>query len=267
MAKAGRTIDENRTAEEQQEASTEGAWETPAESNGAVVPCKRHRWKGGDVCIRCGTPKSAVVKTVAGRTSAGLNATRRGGRSNSFSFMEMLLSTGWLLIGHGIEKLPTPLQEPWRKDGEPVAMRENDKGEIVPLTPAFAIGNTWKMESGVAGARLHRFGMQFPTYKLVSAMLEPVGKYADVGQLFAPPLFMGLAAMKPEVVDDPTIKGIMLGALIPILVEQAKMMERQNELLQTLEGATEAQINLANQIVDSMLGRSDGRTNSQRNTA
>lgn len=261
MAKAGRTIDEGRTAEEQQEASTNGAWEQPVEPT--ATPCKRHTYKGGDGehCVRCGMAKSEVVRTAATRTAAGMNVAR-GRRGSSFSFMEMLLSTGWLLIGHGIEKLPSPLQEPFEKEGQPVALRENEKGEIVPLTPAFAIGQTWKMEAGVAGARLHRFGSQFPTYKLVAAMLEPVGKYADVGQLFAPPLFMGIAAMRPEIVDDPTVKGIMLGALIPILVEQAKMMERQNELLKNLEGATEEQVDMANRIVESMLGqRQNGRTN------
>jgi hypothetical protein len=72
--------------------------------------------------------------------------------------------------------------------------------------------------------------------------------------LFAPPLLVGLAAMRPDIAREPTVRGIMLGALIPILSEQAKMAEAQAELLGKLEGVTAETMEAANNILDQLLG-------------
>lgn len=230
--------------EQETATATDGGWEAP-HANGSVGTsgkvCVRHRYKGGDGvhCVNCGQAKETRAASIA-RTV--------GGRTAKAGVLEMPISLAWMGLGWGIEKQNKVLSEPRKllADGE---------GEATGIPVSVAVGRTFKMEATVAGKRIDKALRGTPFYRAVAPWFDMAGGLVDVGALFAPPLLVGLAALRPEVVaENPTIRAIMVGTLIPILVEQAKMAERQAELLTKLEGADAATIEQANAIVDSLLG-------------
>lgn|SRR5487761_181340 len=232
--------------EQETETPTDGGWESNGANNGSVASsgkvCIRHRYKGGDGihCTNCGQAKETRAATVA--------RTLGGGRSARAGALEMPISLAWMGLGFAMEHQNKLLAEPRRLEAD-------GEGEPTGIPVSVAVGRTFKMEASVAGKRIDKALRATPFYRAVAPWFDMAGGLADVGALFAPPLLVGLAALRPEVVqNNPAIRSIMVGTLIPILVEQAKMAERQAELLSKLEGADAATIEQANAIVDSLLG-------------
>lgn len=198
---------------------------------------KRHRFAGGSVCIRCGYTKSEASATGTTRTRT---ATVKQGK------LENLFSLIWLGAGYGIEKLPESTGLPG------TAPKRDEEGEALSIAPTVAVGRALQMEAAVAGRRIDRAFARFPIYKVVAPWFEPAGAAADILPLLAAPLIAGMVAARPELGER--LRGPMIAALIPVLVEQAKMAEAQGELLSKLEGVTSETLETANELVNAMLG-------------
>jgi hypothetical protein len=146
----------------------------------------------------------------------------------------------WAGLGFGIAKQPWVGQEKTDEDTRTVA-------EVV--------GMTVQMEAGIAGKRVERALRRTPAYKYIVQAITPIGIAADLGPLVMAPAMFGLAAWKPEVVrNSPGLQRVMLGMLVPILAEQAKMAEKQAELLSNFEGYNEETLAQASKILESILG-------------
>lgn len=231
----------DETGERTETSSEGGGWEatqaeTKAETNAVCVSdagsFARHKWSGGDICVRCGATKptpSSETRSSTGRTRRG-----RAGR------LESLLSTAWLALGYGIEKQPFLLSDPVKQ------------GERETIPPAVAAGRAMQLEAAVAGRKLDQAFSRHPAYRIVARFLDDQGgAFIDIAPLLAMPILVGLAAQNPERAER--YKGMLVTMMIPVLMEQTRMMEEQAELLGKLEGATSETLEQAAEIVNNLL--------------
>ena len=207
----------------------------------------RHKWAGGETCERCHVAKPTAATREA-KDSSGIARTRAPRTGE----LETAISLAWMGAGIGIEK------QPWvgqvymnRETGLYVSAKdagENDR----PVTVAEAVGKTIQMESAIAGKRIDRALRRTPLYKILAPYFSTVGLAADLAPLIAPPLLVGLAAARPDIGER--FKPMMVMMLLPVLAEQAKMAESQNELIEKMEGVNQNTIDAASNLIDELLG-------------
>jgi hypothetical protein len=197
---------------------------------------QRHKWKGGDTCVVCGAHR----KTRTPRAPRAVAATKIGN-------VETIASLLWLGLGVGVEYQPVVGRKPFRN--------QKDNPEAVPV--AVAIGRSLQMESAIAGRRIDRALRSNPLiYGIINLFLShPTAKWAvELGPLLVPPLIVLAAGMLPEQAFD-RLRGVMMTALIPVVVEQAKLIQQQTELMSKMEGMSEDNINMAANMIDALLGK------------
>lgn len=233
----------NESADETEVADRPSGWETAPETGGTA--CKRHRWNGGDTCVRCGATKADVQNARTGSDGSGGSvevvgrARQSRGRSGD---LETLISIGWAGIGFGISRQPWLLQEP--------TGRKDSSGD--EITVAGSIGAAWSVESAVAGKRIDRALRRTPVYRHIVRWITPAGVAADIVPLFIPPIVVGLAAYKPEVARE--FKPLLMGLMIPVLAEAAKLAEQQAELVANLGNVNDEVIQQASDFIDNLVG-------------
>lgn len=232
-------FDETSNAVDREDAPSSG-WVTEPE---AASVCKRHRWDGGDVCVRCGASRASVsTQRSTGATVeivGKARATRVGGRTGD---LETLISIGWAGMGFGIQRQPFLLQEP--------TGRLDANGD--DITVAKAVSAAWMMESAVAGKRIDRALRRTPVYKHLVRWLTPAGLVADIAPLFVAPLIVGLAAYRPETAQQ--FKPMLVAAMVPVLAEAARLAEQQNDLMGKLGDVNDETREMAEAFLDNILG-------------
>lgn len=217
-----------------QNSNGDSGWETTPSIPIGVAPHKgRHTYRDG-VCIKCGAIEGQAQPKQP-RSSSSISRTTK-----SVVSLPSLFSAVWMAASIGIEKQPWILAESVVEGKAP---------------PSVAVGRTMKMESAVAGKRIDKALKGTPVYAALTKLMEAAGPWAELAPLFAPPIIIGLASVKPELGEQ--FRPVLVGALIPILIESAKMAEEQARLLQQFEGVTAEVVEQANAIVDSFLNMSE----------
>jgi hypothetical protein len=231
------TTDTNIDLESDNEQSTEGSggWETPTAQETVVTPCKRHTFKGGDTCVRCGAPRTARV--------ARPRAPRAVGGVSSRDSLETVLGLLWGGIGLGVQHQPLIGKTPR-------VYTINDE-EVEGASVSEAVGKALQMEAAVAGRRIdHAWRKGSPlSYLIVNAFVNKVTWATDLAPLLAMPL---IAALPPVVLER--IKPQLAQLVVPVLVEQAQMIKKQSEMMGNLDAFTKQAIIEAERTIDQVLG-------------
>jgi hypothetical protein len=223
----------DETAADQNSNGASG-WEVPQESTTpiGVRPHKgKHRFRDG-VCTKCGA--------IEGQVQPRQQRTSLSPRGKTTIGIPQLISAVWMAAGIGLEKQPWILQEPVQEGMAP---------------PAVAVARVIKLESAVAGKRIDKALRGTPVYAALTKLLDVAGPWAELAPLFAPPLIIGLASIKPELGEQ--FRPMLVASLIPVLIESTKMAEEQARLLAQFEGVTAEVVQQANAIVDSLLSKED----------
>jgi hypothetical protein len=166
--------------------------------------------------------------------------------------VETIASLLWLAAGVGIEYQPLLGRKPFHAKDDP---------DGVPV--AVAVGRSLQMESAIAGRRIDRALRSNPiVYGIINLFLShPTAKWAvELGPLLVPPLIVLAAGIMPEAAFD-RLRGVMMTALIPVVVEQAKLIQQQTELMSKMEGMSEDNINMAANMIDALLGKNGEQPN------
>lgn len=160
-------------------------------------PCntigKRHKWRGGNVCIVCGVAKEAAQPTGEKRPRA----------SKSAQGLPEMLSLGWSFAGMAI------------------AARSD---RLVP------VGNVMQAQSPIAGPHLDNILRRTPIYKLLTS--TGGGIMADVIPLAMPPILVGLATRNERTARAmrPMVIALMLPVLIEAAQRQQSSNQLLEEL-------------------------------------
>lgn len=202
---------------------TPTGWEREVPDVGALPPpCntigKRHKWKGGNVCIVCGTEKAQA------EPSGERRATRRSSSGN----LAQLFSMGWSIAGS--------------------TMASRGPERLVP------VGNVMYVQGPMAGPRIDRALQGTPIYKFLTSGTS--GRAAELIPVVAPPLLVGLVA-NASTNTKKAIKPLVVSMLLPVLVEAQRAQAENKELLEKLNEITSEQLDQAMTMVDSILGIND----------
>lgn len=189
----------------------------------------RHTYRDG-VCIRCGRREDDTTPTKTQRQEI----TRSVSKSVS---LDTLISGVWMAAGIGLEKQPWILRTP---AAEGMA------------SPAEAVGKVLQLESAVAGKKIEKALRGTAVYKLLHTFLNSVGPWAKLAPLLMPPLIVGIASVRPDIGER--FRPMMVAAMVPMLVEAAKMQEEQARLVAQMEEVSADMISAANALVDELLG-------------
>jgi hypothetical protein len=223
----------------------ESGWETPttAETGNVITPCRRHTFKGGQTCIRCGAPRPARAVRAPRAASAG-------GSSES---LETVLTLLWGAIGLGIEHQPLIGKEPRTFTLHSINPINDEiiETEVKGAPVSVAVGKALQMEAAVAGRRIDRAWRHGSplSYALVNLFVNKVTWATDLAPLLVAPM---VVALPPAILER--VKPMLAQALIPVLVEQAQMMRKQADAMDNLDQFTKDAVENAESMIDVMLG-------------
>lgn len=221
---ARRITDDEREATDTAAQSSNGqsGWEEPeieAQPIGFAPHKGRHTYRDG-ICIKCGRKESdeEKPKTLAkARTSNNIT-------------LEMMASGVWLLAGVGLENLNPewPVVGPVLK---PIASPVEREDGSLGVAPSKAAGRMMQLEATIAGKRIDKALKGTVVAKFINALLNATGPWAELVPLILPPLIMGAVAAYPAIVERfPMVKALMVGTMLPVLKEAAKMADEQEAL-------------------------------------
>jgi hypothetical protein len=210
---------------EQAEAEDEipSGWERDTEP--AIAPIcsdigKRHKWRGGNVCIVCGIEREKVTPGATGERRP------RTPKASSSNEIAQLLSMAWAITGSTLAK--------------------HGDERLVP------VGNVMQIQSSMAGPRLDRALQRTPIYKYLTT--GKTGIIADLFPVIAPPLLVGLIANLKSDRAKEAARPLVLTILLPVLIEASKQQEQSKELLESLNDISSEQLDQASALVDEILG-------------
>lgn len=186
---------------------------------------KRHKFKDRatgithDNCLVCGAAKTTPSQTRSTTTSTG--------GSRKVNSLDTLLTGAWLALGFAVKN-------------------------AVPKPAGPAAGNMMQIEASVAGPKLHKALKKTPLYPYISIASGQLSWAADLVTLLGPPLLVGFAAARPDIARQ--FKPVIVGVMMPVLVEASKKAEEQAALLEKLEGYSEENIAAASALFDRLIG-------------
>lgn len=198
---------------------TEETVESPSEvgwvaAQQATQPCnelgRRHSYKGGDVCLKCGMPKPVHVPRTR-IVSDGVPAERvpRGTAPVVKQFTGML-SMAWMALGIG------------------VSTQDRVRPDITG-----PVGRVLQFQAPVAGPRIKNALAKTPAWKPILAMMRHVGPWTDLAPLIGPPILVGLIAWKPAI--ERNVMPFLLPLMMPLVQEVEEMAEEQAALIGSIE--------------------------------
>jgi hypothetical protein len=231
-----------------QNSNGDAGWEAPAATPIGTGKHKgRHMDDGNGVCLKCGL----IIADIQRKGSTPRTGSTRS--SNSLT-IEMIASMAWLGAGIGLQHLPaqTPLIG---VIAQPVALQDAE-GRVIGegAAPSVAAGRVMQLEASIAGKRIDRAIKGTVVAKFINAILNMSGPWAELVPLLLPPLIIGGVAAWPSIVERfPVVKGMMIAAILPVLVEASKLAENQAALMSNLESVSQENIAEAVNVINSML--------------
>lgn len=199
-----------------------------------VTPCaKRHSYKGGDVCLKCGTPKPVRQARTSSAMPSEATRTPRAERPTSASVRTLrgAVSLGWLGLGVACEH--------WGR----------------PEHVARPVGRVLQFEAAVAGPRIESALRKTPAWKPIMAILNQVSPWADLAPLIGPPVLVGLMSWQPRL--RPVLANVLVSLLVPVLSEAEKTASEQMEAVAALGNFTEENISRAQDLVAAILSEDE----------
>lgn len=205
-----------------------GGWEnTP-------VICKRHSFKGGSVCVRCGTPKPVHTPRVVSSTSEPRPA--RG--EENIKMVRNAASLSWMALGMAVEYVPDRFER---------------------LKPLASVGRVMQFEAAIAGPRIQRGLKRTNLWKPLMLVMSRVGPWAELAPLLGPPILVGLMAMSERL--EKRLGPVLLALMVPLMTETAEMAKEQSELLAMTEQFNAESVSQAADMIANFFGDdSDERT-------
>jgi hypothetical protein len=199
------------------------------------APCKRHSYKGGNTCIKCGTPKP--VRIPSRKVSDGEPSER--GVSAPTKTLRQVLSLTWMGLGVGIEKLP----DKWER-----------------LEPIRPVGKVIQYESAVAGTRIQKALRKTALWTPIMAFLRQMGPWTELAPLLAPPIIVGMMSIWPKLQENTMLTGMLVAMMIPLAEETKKMAEEQKELMSQMGQFTQENMIEAMGVISEFFGTENVET-------
>lgn len=198
-------------------------------------PCheigKRHSYKGGEICLKCGMPKPVHVPR---ERSAEPTERAPRGSSGVVRQFEGLLSMAWMAMGVGIAT----------------------QDRVMPDV-AEPVGRVLQFQAPVAGKRIKSALSKTPAWKPILAMMRHVGPWTDLAPLIGPPIFVGLIAWKPRLKNQ--LMPFLLPMMMPLAQEVQEMADEQKALVANIEDMQERAVN-AYGLIESILQTDESRS-------
>jgi len=226
-----------------------GHWVTDEAPAYTGTPCAgRHRWKGGNVCIRCGAPKPQRQPRQAATEATAV----RGVRIGAFETMASML---WGGVGMGVEYQRVI-----------IGRLTHNKDATEPGKVSGPVGRSLQLEAAIAGKRIDRaFHKASPFwYAVVARFMNKATWFTELVPLMVPPTVVGMAAQFPELVER--FKPQVAALMVPVLVEIAKYNQQQAELMSKLEGYNAQTLSEAMDMLDMLIGANANHSTSSEGT-
>lgn len=218
-------VDTDQTTDENSLQTDNTGWET------TPVVCKRHSYKGGNICLRCNTPKP--VREVSTRVaSTDATPTTRGGSKNE-KVLRSAISFAWFGVGMTIENLP------------------NRFPKLEPISP---VGKVLQFESAVAGQRISTALKKTPAWRPIMALMSHVGPWADLAPLVLPPVLVGMMSLRPSLRNNPTLNSMLIAALVPLMSETAALAQEQAEMISQMSQFNDESVGAAMNMLSNIFG-------------
>lgn len=209
-------------------------WEAAAVSPIGFAPHRgKHRMRDGS-CTKCGKTEAELALS-----STSLSRTTSRGSGGKALGIDTLITGGFFGLGMLLERRPWML-------------------ESLPNPPATPVGRALQLEAAVAGKRIEKALRGTVVYKVVQAFLDKGGPWVEIAPVFAMPLIVGVASMRPDLAEK--FRPVMVSAMLPILIDAAKYAEDQARIMQAAEGVTAEMVEAANQLVSSLLATEEKET-------
>jgi hypothetical protein len=224
-----------------QNTNGDSGWETTAPPSdtpiGFAKHTGRHTYRDG-VCVKCGK-REGEPSTPSSSDSPRRELTK-GRSSGSGMSREMLLALLWLGAGIGLENIPEEVNIPILG---PVVERISKPQAEGMASPTKASGRVMQLEAAIAGKRLDKAVRGTLIGKALDWVLSQGGPLTELLPLLLPPIIIGVAASAPALMERfPMIKTMMVGALMPVLAEAAKLQDQQAALVGSLDGVNQEAI-------------------------
>jgi hypothetical protein len=158
---------------------------------------------------------------------------------------ETLGATVWAALGLGVQYQPVLMAQPVKRE---------DGSEVEGKKVKDVVGNTIASQAAMAGKRIDRaFHKASPVwYGIAARYVKRVTWATELAPLLIAPTFVYALAAYPQVASK--FKAQLVGLMLPVFIEQAKLAQQQRDMMQQFEDINQETLNEALAMINTLLG-------------